>query len=253
VSRSSSSVVREFQEIGPWAVGRSLREALVQGERPDRATLVDWGVQLLEILAEAHAEGLLHRHLTEDEVFLVPEGRLLLFGFGPPEPGEPHTVQSDLYAAGCLLRRLAFAASLRGGRGRLGPRDPLVKVLARATFANPAARYESAAEMVAALREAGRAVVASGPRSLDRSLDRPRGTDSRVAEFSPRRPAPARQGQNPEDRELWHALVLLVASLLLMALVLTTGWLLLGRDGTLAQPGGLLPSPHPLPPAASAR
>src|SRR4051812_14653911 len=80
VSRSSSSVAREFQEIGPWAVGRSLREVLAEGERPDRAALIDWGIQLLEILAEAHAEGLLHGHLTEDEVFLVPAG-LLLTGF----------------------------------------------------------------------------------------------------------------------------------------------------------------------------
>jgi hypothetical protein len=248
VSRSSSSVAREFQEIGPWAVGRSLRELLAEGERPDRTTLIEWGGQLLEILAEAHAEGLLHRHLTEDEVFLVPAG-LLLTGFGPLEPGDSHTVQSDLYAAGCLLRRLAFAASLRGGRGRLGPRDPLVKVLARATFADPAARYQSAAEMAEALREAGRTVVASGPRSLDR----PCGADSRVAEFSPRRPSPPRQGQDPEERELWQALVLMVASLLLMTLVLTTGWVLLGRDGAPARTGGLPSSPRPLPTLTSAR
>ncbi len=248
VSRSSSSVAREFQEIGPWAVGRSLREVLAEGERPDRTTLVDWGVQLLEILAEAHAEGLLHRHLTEDEVFLVPAG-LLLTGFGPPEPGDPHTVQSDLYAAGCLLRRLAFAASLRGGRGRLGPRDPLVKVLARATFAGPAARYQSAAEMAEALREAGRAVVACG----SRSLDRPRADGSRVAEFAPRRPSLPRPGRNPEEREIWQALVLLVASLLLVALVLTTGWLLLGRDAARARTGGLPSSLRPRPPVTSMR
>lgn len=226
---------------------------LAEGERPDRTTLIDWGGQLLEILAEAHAEGLLHRHLTEDEVFLVAGGRLLLTGFGPPEPDDPYTFQGDLYAAGCLLRRLAFAASLRGGRGRLGARDPLFKVLARSTFANPAARYESAAEMAAALREAGQAVVASGPRSLDR----PRGVESRVAEFAPRRPSPPRRlplpAGNPEDRELWHALVLVVASLLLMTLVLTTGWLLLGRDGTRGRTGGP-PSPLRLrPPATAAR
>jgi hypothetical protein len=221
---------------------------LAQGERPDRSTLVDWGGQLLEILAEAHAEGLLHRHLTEDEVFLVPAG-LLLTGFGPPEPGDSHTVQSDLYAAGCLLRRLAFAASLRGGRGRLGARDPLVKVLARATFADPAARYESAAEMAEALREAGRAVVASGPRSLDR----PRGADSRVAEFSPRRPSHPPREREREERELWHALVLMVASLLLMTVVLTTGWLLLGRDGARGRTGGLQPPLRPRPPATSVR
>ena len=230
-------------------MGRSLREVLADGERPDRASLIDWGIQLLEILAEAHAEGLLHGHLTEDEVFLVPDGAAAVAS-DPRSRASSYTAQSDLYAAGCLLRRLAFAASLRGGHGRLGPRDPLFKVLARATFANPAARYQSAAEMAEALREAGQAVVASGPRSLDR----PRGADSRVAEFSPRRPSPPRQGRKPEEaRELWHALILMVASLLLMTFVLTTGWVLLGRDANRARTGGLPSSPRPRPSVTSAR
>ena len=55
----------------PRSTGRSLREVLARGERPDRATLIDWGTQLLEILAEAHAEGALYRYLTEDEVLAV--------------------------------------------------------------------------------------------------------------------------------------------------------------------------------------
>lgn len=107
--------------------GRSLHDLLLAGERPDRATLVDWGCQLLDVLAEAHAHGILHRHLTEEEVMLAPGRRVILTGFGltrlafdplvtpPPEQlaGEPYTARSDLYAVGSLLRRLAFAAGAR--------------------------------------------------------------------------------------------------------------------------------------------
>jgi hypothetical protein len=232
VSRSSTSALRDLRQAGPWRTAQSLREALAHGERPDRATLIDWGTQLLEILAEAHAEGVLYRRLTEDEIFLAPDGRLLLAGGGSPGPlpGEVYTAQNDLYAAGCLLRRLAFA-SLRGGH-RPGARDPLVKVLARATFPGPGARYESAAEMAAALREAGEAEVRSGPRRLDA----PSGAGARVAKFpgaSPRRPSAsdAPPAAPPgEDGLLWHALVLLVISLLLMAFLLTAGGLILHRD-----------------------
>ena len=233
MSSSSTSALRDLRQVVPWSAGRSLREALAQGERPDRTTLIDWGTQLLEILAEAHGEGVLYRHLTEDEVFLTPEGRLLLAGGGSPGPlpGETYTAQNDLYAAGCLLRRLAFA-SLRGGRGP-GVRDPLVKVLARATFPGPGARYESAAEMAAALREAGQAEVRTGPRRLDRKP----GAGGRVARFpdaSSRRPLRPSTPEEPSpkglDGALWHALVLLVISLLLMAFLLTAGGLILHRD-----------------------
>jgi hypothetical protein len=242
VSRSSTSALRDFRQAEPWATARSLREALAHGERPGRTTLIDWGTQLLEVLAEAHGEGFLYRGLTEDDVFLTPEGRLLLADGGSPGPlpGEACTPQNDLYAAGCLLRRLAFA-TLRGGRGP-GARDPLVKVLARATFPGPGGRYESAAEMAEALREAGKAEVRSGPRRLDAP------SGARVAKFpgpSPQRPsgpdAPPR-APSGEDGALWHALILLVISLLLMAFLLTAGGFILHRDahpwrsGDLASP-----------------
>ncbi len=252
MSSSSTSALRDLRQAGPWSTGRSLRDALAQGERPDRTTLIDWGTQLLEILAEAHAEGLSYRYLTEDEVFLTPQGRLFLAGCGScgPLPGEPYTAQNDLYAAGCLLRRLAFA-SLRGGRG-LGVRDPLVKVLARATFPSPGTRYESAAEMADALREAGQAEVRTGPRRLEREP----GAGSRVARFpgtSSRRTSHPSTPEQPSPREpegaLWHALLLLVISLVLMTFLLVTGAVMVRQDAHPWRNGGF---EAPLPPALAA-
>jgi serine/threonine protein kinase len=234
-----------------YTEGLTLRELLARGERPDRSTLVAWGCQLLEILAEAHAQGVLHRHLGEDEVIVTPERRLVLTGFGltqlvchpqtavPPEQlaGEPCTPQGDLYAVGSLLRRLAFAGAIcrgcRGGRGSgLGSRDPLLKVLARATSLNPAARYESAADMAEDLRKAGRSYAGVSPRKRAPGD----GATGRVASFPgvPPRPAtvPERSfgispgAQEDGQNDLWRALVLLVGSLLLMTAVLATGCLL---------------------------
>lgn len=235
-----------------YTEGLTLRELLARGERPDRSTLVDWGCQLLEILAETHAQGVLHRHLGEDEVIITPERRLVLTGFGltqlvfhpqtatPPEQlaGELCTPQGDLYAVGSLLRRLAFAGAICGGGGcrgggGLGSRDPLLKVLARATSLNPAARYESAADMAEALRKAGRSYVGVSPRKRDPGD----GATGRVASFPGVPPRPAAVPESPsggtregEDgqNDLWRAVVLLVGSLLLMTAVLATGYLLVG-------------------------
>ncbi|HKI01434.1 MAG TPA: protein kinase [Thermoanaerobaculia bacterium] len=252
--------------------GRTLHELVAEGERPDRETLVDWGSQLLEILAEAHAQGILHRHISENEVIVTPEGLLVLTGFGltqlvfdpqtapPPEQaaGELYTTQSDLYAVGSLLRRLAFAGALRCGRGSLGVRDPLLRVLARATFIDPAARYESASEMAEALREAGRRAAGAAPRR-----GRPAaGSVCRVASFPggplrlvepPAAPSGAASQPRADEEEgaLWQALALLVVSLLLMTFVLTTSWILLSRNGTRPASGATArPTPRagPAPP-----
>ena len=233
----ATSVIRRA-EVG-WSGGRSLRELLAGGERPDRKTLVDWGCQILDVLAEAHARGVLHRRISEDEVIVTPEGRVVLNSFGPrrmffvprvlPPPeqlaGELYTVRSDLYAVGALLRRLAFAGALHGGRGGLRSRDPLLKVLARATYVDPGGRYESAVEMAEALREAGRAEV--GNRFRQRAP-----IAASVARVTPFPGAPLRLLPVPSakprlrdrlDAERWK-LLLAVVSLLVATFVLTTGW-----------------------------
>ena len=252
---ANTTVLGKAYEIEP-VEGRSLRECLARGERPDRAKLVDWGIQLLEILADAHSEGFPHGRLTEDEVIVRPEGDLAvrfapLLAFPSGELLEElSTVEEDLLTVGCLLRRLAFSASLRGGRA-LGERDPLVKVLARATCAHSAARYQSAAEMAEALRDAGQVQV--GPRRLEA-----RGVLSKVAEFpGSSRPTPSaqpRQKRRTEEGDLWCAMVLLVTSLLLMSFALGTGWFILARDhASWSSPApSMLRPPHPGPQDVSA-
>lgn len=226
--------------------GRRLRELLNRGERLDRATLIGWGRQLLDALAAAHAEGILHRRLTEDSVIIDPEGDVVLTGFGltelafgpaaalPPEQmaGELYTAQSDLYAVGSLLRCLAFAGSLK--------RDPLLKVLARATSPNPAARYESAAEMAEALREAARAGGASSRLQATVPEVRTEAALRLIAAPSRFAPPPSRSGAEEEDGQIWRSLVLLVMSLLLLTFVFAAGWFLFGSPEN-KSPGGSLP------------
>ena len=196
------------------------------------------GGQLLEILAEAHAEGLLHRHLTEDEVFLAPEGRLLLASASVlPEPGDPTPSRAistppDACSGGWPSpprcgeagpARPARSAGQGAGPRHLAPtRRPAMRAPPR--WPRPCARPAGPWRRAAPRRWIGPGSAARVPAS-------------RVAALSARRPRllPGKDGIR-RSRELWHALVLLVASLLLMAFVLTTGWLLLGRDGTLARP-----------------
>jgi eukaryotic-like serine/threonine-protein kinase len=227
--------------------GATLKELLARGERPDRAQLIDWGCQLLAILAEAHAEGIVHRHVSEDQIVVAPEGHLVLTGFGltqlffepltpfPPEHllSEPFTSQTDLYAVGLLLRRLAFASGLKGvgGSGATG-RDPLLKVLARATFPDPATRFQDAAEMAEALRQVGRLRPQGGVSAPPAQRDAPvRVVRGPVPVPTPVATLSARPQEHSEDEDRRFALLLVAAALLLMLTVIATGWLLIGRSG----------------------
>ena len=225
--------------------GAALHDLLARGDRPDRARLVDWGCQLLAVLAEAHAEGIVHRHVGEDQIVVAPDGHLVLTGFGltqlffepltpcPPEhlSSEPFTPQTDLYAVGMLLLRLAFASGLKGGGASGTGRDPLLKVLARAAFPDPAARFEDAAEMAEALRQAGglevHAEAGSEPALPAERKAQIRALPSPAPVATPVPALPAEVSEN--DRRF--ALLLVAAALLLMLMVIATGWFLIGRGG----------------------
>ncbi|HWN45561.1 MAG TPA: hypothetical protein VNW71_25275, partial [Thermoanaerobaculia bacterium] len=138
--------------------------------------------------------------------------------------GEPLAPQSDLYAVGSLLRRLTFASRLKSSGGVVGSngRDPLLKVLARATFPDPAARYKSAAEMAEALRHAGRARGVSALPAL--------GLKAVPAAVTPFPSAQRPSSEESEDGDRRWALLLLAVTLLLMLSVIATGWFLIGGD-----------------------
>jgi serine/threonine protein kinase len=231
--------------------GPTLHDLLASGERPDRARLIDWGCQLLAILGEAHAEGLVHRHVSEDQIVVTPQGQLVLTGFGltqlffetltpsPPEPllSEPFLPQADLYAVGVLLRRLAFLSGLKGvGVSGLG-RDPLLKVLARAAFPDPATGFQNAAEMAEALRLAGGldapAEAGGDPAPPVQRKARIRAvpsiSPSATVSSLPVLPASTPAPSEKEDRRF--ALLLVAAALLLMLTVIATGWFLIGHAG----------------------
>lgn len=239
--------------------GRTLHELLTQGVRPDRAQLIDWGCQILDVLGEAHAEGLLHRHVGEDSVMITPAGQVVLTGFGltqlvfhpltalSPEQlaGEPLTPQSDLFAVGSLLRRLTFASRLKSAGGVVGSngRDPLLKVLARATFPDPSMRFRSAADMADALRQARR-VRATAPVPVAGAAmpDEPVAEMAELAEvvrfeIAPVTPFPvaarpdlSKDAEDGDQGERRWALLLLTVTLLLMLSVIATGWFLVGGD-----------------------
>ena len=235
--------------------GMSLRDWLAEGGRPGCALLAEWGCELLDALEEAHAAGILHRHLGEEEVFVTPEGHLLVTGFGltqlafdplvPLSPeqlgGDACTRQSDLYAVGSLLYRLAFVSGIKHpGPGSGSGRDPLLKVVARATFSDPAARFASAAEMAETLREAVRmrgrpAAPGPEPAAWQGGTPREEGAEE-LAEGAPVAPFRPRQTEEGEgDRR--YALLLLASSVLLMLCLMLVSWLAIERSPSTVHPG----------------
>lgn len=150
----------------PWYAMR-----LVQGVRLDvavragrtRRDLLRIVEQLCDVVAYAHAHGVVHRDLTPGNVMLGPFGEVLVLdwgiarlehdasgdfaagrvvgtpGFMAPEQaaGLGADARSDIYSLGAILRALVATHNEPIAR-------PLASIIARATAAAPSARYADA-------------------------------------------------------------------------------------------------------------
>jgi serine/threonine protein kinase len=209
------------QEGQDWFVmdlveGGSLADWQSRGGRLPPKLAVHCTIQVLSALAAAHAAGIVHRDVKPQNVLMEADGRCRLADFGialleseellrstktgammgslsfmaPEQRLNARDVgpTADLYATGSTLYSLLtnanaidlFTADGASARWALVP-APLLPILQRATQLDPAARYEDAAAMVTALREAEADLVGDWDTWLE-ELDIPRvsGADTHV-------------------------------------------------------------------------
>ncbi|HQR45629.1 MAG TPA: protein kinase [Thermoanaerobaculia bacterium] len=95
VSHPNIAGVHSFEEIsGRFLLveellhGRTLRTAIADGPMPVRQTL-DVAVQIAEGLAAAHENGIVHRDVKPENVFLTSDGHVKLLDFGLARRGAP--------------------------------------------------------------------------------------------------------------------------------------------------------------------
>lgn len=167
--------------------GMSLLDVIKrQGKKPFSPDVANaYLQQALSILSQVHARGVLHRDVSPDNIFLCNDGKVCLIDFGSscrtdvtPEESfakEAYTAPeqrasgrqgpyTDLYAAGVTLFFLLTGRKPNEGVNTCLEALPaqfsaFAPVYQRATLRSPEKRYQSAAEMRAALAQATGFVV----------------------------------------------------------------------------------------------
>ena len=101
--------------------GTSLREIVSRGALPVRKVL-QYGVQIAQGLAAAHAKGVVHRDLEPDSIIVGSDGRVRITGFGlasvASNPYEPGPV-FDMHAFGGVLYEMLTGSAPFAGAPRL--------------------------------------------------------------------------------------------------------------------------------------
>jgi len=159
--------------------GTSLR-AEMAGRQMNVRRAVELTIQIADAVAEAHAVGFVHSGLSPDGITISAKGHAkipafhlatvlgfrgdgdaaTLIDYRSPEEdrGEPADERSDVYSIGAVLyemltarRPMARGASAPGSTNARVPKD-LDSLVLKAVAPNPARRFQTAAELAAALR-----------------------------------------------------------------------------------------------------
>lgn len=186
-----------------WHAGRSLGQALAAGEHFTPVRVANLGIRLAKGLAALHRLDILHRDIKPDNLHLAEDGELRILDLGvaacpdllaeaaeqsPGTPsymapellrGEPASWSTDLYAAGVTLYHLLtrkypygeieafqhprFGDPMPASRYRPDLPAWLDHLLLKAVARTPAARFETAEELLLAL-ERGQSAGLSSPR-----------------------------------------------------------------------------------------
>jgi hypothetical protein len=183
IAHPAIATVYALEEIGEhlfivseYVEGETLRAALARGPLPPPRAL-GIALQITRALCAAHDAGVVHRDLKPENILLTPAGDVKVVDFGiahlegseatrltragamlgtpaymAPEQllGNEIDGRADLYAFGVLLSEIVTGRHPLTGEAATPP-PPFAAIVARCLHAEPAARYASARELLAAL------------------------------------------------------------------------------------------------------
>jgi eukaryotic-like serine/threonine-protein kinase len=177
-----------LHDVGPNYLVMELLEGETLAARLKKRALpvelsLQYGAQIADALAAAHARGIIHRDLKPANIMLTKSGvKVLDFGLaksgqdetvtashmvmGTPaymapeqRKGKPADARSDIYSLGCVLYEMSTGARAGPGRKRL-PSRTLDRIISRCLEEEPDKRWQSAVDIqreLATIPGAGRA------------------------------------------------------------------------------------------------
>jgi serine/threonine-protein kinase len=147
--------------------GDTLHRAIA-GRGLNARRAMDYAIQMADALAEAHAVGIVHGHLTSANVIVTPKGtiRILEFGLAPwTRSGRSNEKRDDIFALGTVLFEMVagrpFGAEFSPAEQRAISKEvppELDQIIGRLLERDADRAYPSPATAAAALRAAAEAV-----------------------------------------------------------------------------------------------
>ena len=143
-------------------------QRVIAGRGLNARRAMDYAIQMADALAEAHAVGIVHGHLTTANVIVTPKGtvKILEFGLGPwTRSGRSNEKRDDIFALGTVLFEIIagrpFGDEFTPAEQRAISKEvppELDDIIGRLLNNDPDRAYSSPATAAADLRAAAEAV-----------------------------------------------------------------------------------------------